>query len=291
MAKKKKSTSIHKVNPVIIREVNEEEEVIKNHYVPMIEENTSKSEPDTEPVEEEVFLVEEPVVEVIEVEVPSQVEVAIEEIKEEPVVEIVDTIKESLEEEIIKVEEKPKTPKKVKPKKESKPKAKKKEMELEELAIAILGEEKAFDILSNTASVEQEEGPFDDYLDHIPQSHFDYWKKNYEEHNAQIKPSEEPELIQDHDINIFNINEEDIANGIVEIDVLPEDFKIVINSDIDISIVHRFIEISKSPFELRYKTAKIYDSRTSKCEISFNENHVAVNGKKYPYSNLRIINK
>ncbi len=205
MAKRKKKPIIHKVNPVIIREVNEVDDIVKNHYIPMIEENISKSEPDTEPMEieptEEVSIIEELVI-----EIPTEI--------------ITDT--QSVETEAI---EKLKKPKKSKPKK---------------------SEERV--VISEQTT----------------------------------------ELIQDHDIIYYNIN--DYFNTLDNLEEI-EDSKVVINPNIDLSIVHRFIEISRSPFELRYKTTKIYDSRTSVCDITFNENHVAVDGKKYPYSNLRIINK
>jgi hypothetical protein len=51
-----------------------------------------------------------------------------------------------------------------------------------------------------------------------------------------------------------------------------------------------FVRMSELPYELRFKGIKIYDSK-NKGVVVFEEDHVMVNGRKYVYSALRILNK
>jgi hypothetical protein len=60
--------------------------------------------------------------------------------------------------------------------------------------------------------------------------------------------------------------------------------------DYDISIKDKFVLMAEYPYELRYKGIKVYDSK-NKGVVRFEGEYVYVNGKKYTYSALRIINK
>jgi hypothetical protein len=57
------------------------------------------------------------------------------------------------------------------------------------------------------------------------------------------------------------------------------------------SKAEKFRQLSKKPFELRYKGIKIFDSYTNKRKVQFEFTHVFVGDRKYPYQNLTILNK
>jgi hypothetical protein len=65
-----------------------------------------------------------------------------------------------------------------------------------------------------------------------------------------------------------------------------------IASEEEAILVDKFKKASESPFELRVKGMKIYDSITSKMlRINFEDDYIAIGNKKYPYNIVRIINK
>lgn len=238
MAKKKKSI-VQKINPIIIREVEDEIEQVHNGYIPMLEETKidevliKENIPEIEPIIE----IEEPIVEAeIPEEIQEEIVIPVEiiaKVIEEPIIEVVES---APIESIAEIPEPKVKAKRVKKEKVVKPE------------------------ILETPEPESIPAPTPEVL----------------------------ELIQDHDILITNNIE------VIEIEFDDNNYVIethVINPNIDHSIHHRFLELSHSPFELRYKSIKIYDSQTSKYDISFKSTYVEVDGKKYPYSNLRIINK
>jgi hypothetical protein len=264
MAKKKKKPSVHKINPIIIREVTEEDDIKPNYYIPYIEENISKSEPETEPMDEQIEPIMEPIEPIIE---PIDIE-------PEPVVEtsyicdfdIIESIDDSISENVP-----------------------------ESFVIEVVTED------FGTIPVEiPSTNDLKESLDMIEKNIESLAKISKPKKPKKVKTEQVVEdltdlqVVEDLPVQIepdLPIEMLEIFKEIKEIEVLPEDFQRVINPNIDLSIAHRFMELSCQPFELRYKTVKIYDSRVSKCDIEFKNDHVVVDGKKYPYSNLRIINK
>lgn len=74
---------------------------------------------------------------------------------------------------------------------------------------------------------------------------------------------------------------------------IKEEVKNIQHNDIIISntTMSSFEKATDKPYTLLYKGIKIYDSASNNSVVIFEDKCVSVDGKKYPYNRLRIINK
>lgn len=210
--KKKKNVNVHIVKPVIMKEMDDNYP-IQNLYRPL--ENLSKSEPETEPLEEAFSI---------------------------PIISIIPIIEEtSLN--IKPIIEKPKKVKKLKKKNDN------------NISTIVHNQVNIQEILPEQKNVE------------------------FPIIQEEIIQPEETTFIQDHDIEALLISPS--LDVICNLEVLSDESE----------FQNMYSQLSLNPFELRYKGIKIFDSKIDKILIIFDNDYVVVGSKKFPYRNLRIINK
>ncbi len=315
MAKKKK-VNVQLVKPVIMKELDIEETVKKTAYKPIEFQTTIKEEPKEEIVDDLIYLEQD---ETIDIEIPNVIEQIIELEELSLIVEELPLIEKTIEFEPLKEEIKPLVEivvKKEKKKKINKPKIEKiVEIKKEEpkeqsetidsihgndftiptvefLKTEILKINENLEKLKKLKPIKKENAskplPIKELIEIVKKKkeiksdiilpkneNIDVeFVEKIEEKPIEISVPEKKisEIIQDHDIHYINT-----------INTLPVDTR---------TFVSAFIELAKNPFELRYKGIKIFDSHVnSRNEIIFDTKYIIIENGKYPYSNMRIINK